>query len=122
MHEFSLMQTLLAQVDEVARARHARAVIEIAVAVGPLSGVEPLLLESAFRQLATGELLADARLIVEQVPLTIRCAACGELSELTDFVFVCPHCGGGNTHVAGGDGVILRQVMLEQPETQETTA
>ena len=122
MHEYSLMQTLLAQVREVARDHHARAVTEIAVALGPLSGVEPLLMESAFRQLAADELLAGARLSVDLVPLTIQCEACHQRSDLSELVFTCPNCGSQKTHVTGGDSVILRQVVLQQPAVLEATA
>jgi hydrogenase nickel incorporation protein HypA/HybF len=122
MHEYSLMQTLLAQIREIARENRARNVTEITVAVGPLSGVEPLLLEGAFSQLAIGELLASARLRIELVPLIIECEACRQTSELTDFVFACPLCGCEQTRVTNGDTFILRNVVLEQPQALEMTS
>jgi hydrogenase nickel incorporation protein HypA/HybF len=121
MHEYSLIQTLLDQVCEVAREHQVRFVREIAIAVGPLSGLEPLLLESAFRQLASGEPFGGTKLTVDLVPLTIRCDNCRQTCELTDFMFTCPLCGCEKTRVTGGEAVILRQVVLEQSAAAEAT-
>ena len=121
MHEYSLMQTLLDQVGEVAREHHARLVREIAVAVGPLSGVEPLLIEGAFRQWAVGEPFVGTKLTINFVPLTIQCLDCRQPSEVIDFVFLCPYCGGEKTQVTGGDAVVLQQVVLEPAAMEATT-
>ena len=48
MHEASLARALLNQVAQIARDRQGQAVLEVIVQVGPLSGVEPLLLVEAF--------------------------------------------------------------------------
>jgi hydrogenase nickel incorporation protein HypA/HybF len=118
MHEYSLANALAEQVRDIARQNSATAVTEIVVASGPLAGVEPLLLASAFKQVATDELLCQSRLIIEEVPLRIHCDACESDSELKDFVFRCPHCGADATRVIGGDAVMLCHVVLCQPETE----
>jgi hydrogenase nickel incorporation protein HypA/HybF len=122
MHEYSLANALAEQVRDIARQHSATAVTEIVVAAGPLAGVEPLLLASAFEQMATDELLCKARLIIEEVPLTIHCDMCESDSELNDFAFICPHCGADATRVVGGDAVMLRHLVLSQPETEGTLA
>ena len=55
MHELSICQALIGQVEKVARENHAQRVVSIVIAVGPLSGVEPGLLERAH----TGVLFFD---------------------------------------------------------------
>ena len=122
MHEYSLAKALAEQVREIARLHFATAVTEIVVAAGPLAGVEPLLLAGAFEQIALDELLCQSRLIIEEVPLEIHCDACESDSELKEFAFRCPNCGADATRVVGGDAVILRHVVLCQPETEETPA
>ncbi|HMP17422.1 MAG TPA: hydrogenase maturation nickel metallochaperone HypA, partial [Gemmatales bacterium] len=67
MHERSLIQALLAQVACLQAEHEGSTVQEIAVAVGPLSGVEPELLEMAFQELSND----DARLVIERVPLSV---------------------------------------------------
>jgi hydrogenase nickel incorporation protein HypA/HybF len=114
MHELSLMKSLLEQVRHVAREHAATQIKEIRVTLGPLSGVEPLLLESAFASRAFGEIFEGARLTIDTVPLTIQCEACGRSSTLAEFDFHCPQCGSPATEVTAGDAVILQQVVLEQ--------
>ena len=69
MHEFSLVRSLLEQVDRLVIEQGGRAAVEVRVEIGPLSGVEPLLVKAAFTQLN-----GDATLIIDEVPLTTRCS------------------------------------------------
>jgi hydrogenase nickel incorporation protein HypA/HybF len=119
MHERSLVKTLLKQVDAVRQQHEAEHVTEVRVEVGPLSGVEPLLLATAFAQLATDSTLAGAKLVIDEVALLAECKPCGREFEVHDFVFRCPICR-GNVHVTRGDEFQLVSVSLElfQP-TQE---
>ena len=52
MHEYSIVQALMAQVDEQARAHGAAAVHRVSLRIGELSGIEPDLLRSAFEMVA----------------------------------------------------------------------
>ena len=56
MHELSVCQALIGQVERVARENDARSVVAITIAVGPLSGVEAGLLEHAYPSAAAGTL------------------------------------------------------------------
>ena len=67
MHEFSLVRSLLEQVGRIVTSQGGRAAVEVRVEIGPLSGVEPLLVKAAFAQLA-----GDGTLIIDEVPLTAR--------------------------------------------------
>jgi hydrogenase nickel incorporation protein HypA/HybF len=118
MHEHSLVRSLVGQVQEIARKHAAISIDEVVIAVGPLSGVEPLLLNSAFSRIASGELFAHVRFTIEETPLTIRCESCQLESELVNFVFICAHCGSVSTRVISGEGVLLRRVKLRWQRTE----
>jgi hydrogenase nickel incorporation protein HypA/HybF len=105
MHERSLVQSLLKQVDAIRRQHDAKHVSEVRVEVGPLSGVEPLLLAAAFEQ------LAGAKLTIDEVALLAECQSCGREFELNDFDFHCPSCR-GNVRVTRGDEFLLVSVSL----------
>jgi len=121
MHERSLARALLTQVERIRRRNDAGRVAEVRVAVGPLAGVEPLLLASAFEELTAGDIAADAALVVDEVPLTAECPACEYSFEVEDFQFRCPKCG-GNVKITGGDSLQLVSVSLADCEpVQETT-
>ena len=113
MHEFSLVRSLLEQVACIVSSQSGRAAVEVRVEIGPLSGVEPLLVKAAFTQLASDSSASDATLIIDEVPLTARCHSCHTEFELENFRFVCPHCDGRETSVVRGDAFRLMSVTVD---------
>ena len=113
MHEASLVQALLRQVDALAAEQGGGRVTEIDVEVGPLSNVEPQLLTEAFDRLRGG-VSAAARLVVAAVGLACRCRACRAEYVVAVAEFVCPACAARDVEVVAGDGVVLRSFSLEQ--------
>ena len=111
MHEVSLVRSLLEQVSRIVAEQGGRAAVEVRVEIGPLSGVEPLLVKAAFAQLAS-----DSTLIIDEVPLTARCQSCHTEFELEHFRFVCPHCDSRETNVVRGDAFRLMSVTVDVPE------
>ena len=110
MHERSLVKALVAQVVNLATAQRASRAIEVRVRVGPLSGVEPLLLRGAFEDLATAALFDGARLTVVEVPLRAHCRKCGADFNVNNFHFLCEVCGSPDVDTIDGDAVILESV------------
>lgn len=119
MHEQSLVRALLFQVREACGPLPTAAVDEVVVAIGPLAGVEPLLVESAFELLTHDSDLAAARLTIERVPLRLNCESCGAGLESDEIAFACPRCGSVQMRIVAGDGVVLRRIVLREPEPQE---
>ena len=118
VHELSVCQALLAQVVEIATDRGASAVLRITVEVGPLSGVEPGLLASAFEIVRAGSCAAGAILLIETTAITISCLICGAESQTAPNRLLCAACGGYRTRVVGGDELRLRGVELLVPEAR----
>ena len=75
MHEHSLVHALLEQVERLAGEQGAGEVEEVRVQLGPLSGVEPLLVKTAFEMLAPATIAGQALL---QRVVTERPAAAGD--------------------------------------------
>ena len=122
MHELSVCQALLTQVAEIAAGRGARVVERITIEVGPLSGVEPVLLASAFAIVRAGGCAAEAALSIESTTVTIGCMACGAHSNPKPNRLVCAVCGGFRTRVVAGDELRLRRVELRMPESRSGPA
>jgi hydrogenase nickel incorporation protein HypA/HybF len=119
MHEYSLVRALLSQIREAAGPYPDAAVDEVVVAIGPLSGVEPLLVASAFECLVRDTPFQAARLVIEHTPLRLACQVCGNEYETSDVAFQCPSCLSVRTKVLAGDEVVLRRLMLCDLEPQE---
>lgn len=113
MHELSVCQSLLTQVTDLARDQHANVVHKIVIRIGPLAGVEPGLLLQAFPLASAGTLAEAAELVIEELPLRVRCETCGAESAALPNRLVCGACGDWHTRLVSGDEMVLASVELE---------
>jgi hydrogenase nickel incorporation protein HypA/HybF len=112
MHELAVCQALLDQVEDIARARNASEVIEINVQIGPLSGVEPALLQQAFSIASAGTLAEGAQLNLASMPVSVRCSQCGQVTTVLPTRLVCGNCGDWRTSIVSGDDLLLTTIEL----------
>lgn len=112
MHELSVCQALLVQVEQVARQNAAHSVEKVVLRIGPLAGVEPRLLQDAFPIARAGTVAAAAELVIEELPLTVRCRNCGAETTATPSRLICGACGDWHTQLISGDELLLASVEL----------
>jgi hydrogenase nickel incorporation protein HypA/HybF len=120
MHELSVCQGLLHQVEAIAERERAASVDLIRLRIGPLSGVVPELLQQAFTIARAGSVAEDAELVVEELPVRIRCTRCGAQSEASPNRLLCAACGDFRTQLLSGDELLLASVELTRSETAES--
>jgi len=120
MHEFSVCQGLLDQVESIAGQHGAQRVTAITLHIGPLSGVEPELLQQAFSLARAGGVAAQAILIIDALPIRVRCETCGRESEASPNRLLCGHCRDFHTRLISGDELLLARVELDIPSSAET--
>ncbi len=113
MHELSVCQGLMRQVERIAAENDAHAVSRVVLKVGPLSGVEPDLLTHAFDIARMGTLAENASLEIETGPVTVRCRQCGVSGEVPSNRLVCPQCGDWRVEVTSGEELLLLTLDLE---------
>ena len=114
VHELAICQGMLRQVMDIVRQEQARSVTRILVQVGPLSGVEPRLLAQAFPIASAGTPAAGARLVLESLPVRVRCEQCGAESDALPNRLLCGACGDYHTRLLSGDELLLASVELER--------
>jgi hydrogenase nickel incorporation protein HypA/HybF len=120
MHELSICQALLDQVERIAQEHGASRVERILLKVGPLSGVEPALLQHAYPLAAAGTIAEDATLVIEPAPVRVRCNDCGAESDAAPNRLLCGVCGGWRTRLISGDEMLLANLELSIPDAQPT--
>jgi hydrogenase nickel incorporation protein HypA/HybF len=113
MHELSICQALIGQVENIARQHQATSVTAVIIRIGPLSGVEPELLAQAFPLASAGTVAAASRLVIESLPIRVRCKRCGAESAASANKLVCGKCGDWQTQLLSGDEMLLASVELE---------
>jgi hydrogenase nickel incorporation protein HypA/HybF len=114
MHELSICQGLIRQVQLVAADNNARSVELIRLRVGGLSGVEPPLLERAFEVARAGTVASEAELEIENGPVVVQCRDCGASSAVAVNRLLCRHCGDWRVTVTEGEELLLLSVEIEQ--------
>ena len=117
MHELAICQEVLNQVSTIAKEQGASRVDEIILSVGPLSGVEPPLLDRAFEIARCGTVAEKASLHMKTSRATIRCRSCGNENEVEVNRLLCSACGDWQVDVTGGDEMMLLRVELSGIET-----
>lgn len=117
MHELPIIESIL---DIALSATPSGALVRrVELAVGALCDAEPAWLERYFRVAARGGPCEGARLEVRRVPATLRCAACGSLSEFEFRLGMtaagrlsCPACGSAEVVVEGGTDYRLERIEV----------
>ncbi len=112
MHELSVCQALIGQVEDIARQHCAATIRSVNVRIGPLSGVEAELLVQAFPLASAGTVAQDSRLVIERLPIRVRCESCGAESAAEPNKLVCGACGDWHTQLVSGDEMLLASVEL----------
>ncbi|MBS0265347.1 MAG: hydrogenase maturation nickel metallochaperone HypA [Planctomycetes bacterium] len=121
MHEQSLIRALLRQVEQIRIENGGLAVVDIQVEIGPLAGVEPLLLESAYKVVSPEFRMRETHLVVNEVPLTAECPACGTIA-VEQTRIVCPQCGQTEVTITAGDEMRLVSVTLQTADERDRPA
>ena len=113
MHELAVAQALVEQVDAVIDQHGASQASLIRVRIGPLAGVVPELLATAFPLAAAGSRMQHAELVFALAPIRVRCQACGAETEAAMNRLICGSCGDWHTRILSGDELLLESVELE---------
>lgn len=121
MHELSVCQSLLSQIEMTAMQHHASRVHRVSLQIGPLSGVEPQLLQQAFPIAVAGSIADNAVLEIELLPIRLECRQCGAESEAASAnKLVCGQCGHWQTRLLSGDEMLLASLELDRATDKET--
>ncbi len=122
MHELAICQSLMDQVETIAAERNAQSVTSIVVGMGPLSGVEAQLLKNAYPVASAGTIAEQAELVIEYLPIRVKCNQCGSESDATPNKLVCKQCGDWRTTLISGDELLLMSVELERLKDTEAVS
>jgi len=112
MHEYSIVQALLNQCEEHAKANDATKITRIEVKIGVLSGVEPHLLETAFNTFKEKTICEEAEFVMQIQPVVIYCSECAEAFTLQEHEYACPRCGGNLVKILEGEEMLLMRLEM----------
>ena len=112
MHEMSICQALMDQVEQIASEQGASKVDRIVLSIGPLAGVEPKLLSRAYEVSRAGTVAENAELEIETGPIMVECRICGASGKAGVSRLVCPSCGDWQVNLTQGDELLILRLEV----------
>lgn len=114
MHELSIALNLLEAATEVAARQGSGRVVAIHLHVGPLAGVVPEALVSAFQVARTGSPLEAAELVITEIPVVAYCPACAaERAVVSVQQLCCAVCGTPTPQIVHGRELDIVALEIE---------
>jgi hydrogenase nickel incorporation protein HypA/HybF len=121
MHELSLAQALVDEVERIRIKEKAVGILSVTVVIGALSGVNREALEFVFPMVAEGTCLERAALEIHETPAGVRCEACGRETRPDLAFFRCGECGSSRVRIVKGREFLIQsvQIQCEEEETEQ---
>ena len=102
MHELTLVSSIYDVINEKIKEYSVNKVIQINLIVGELTCVEDMTMNACFEMYVQATPLEGAKLVIERVPIKVRCRICGN-EYVTKVPFSdCAACGSKNIEIISG--------------------
>lgn len=113
MHEYSVVQALLNQCEEVVAQNGATKVMKVITKIGVMSGIETHLLELAFNTFKEGTICDNAEFIINLQKLKLECKECGNIFEVDEVRYFCVECESLRVKVLDGEDMYLMSLEMK---------
>lgn len=111
MHEYSIVASLVEQVEHQVQLHHATRVDRVHVDIGELAGVELELLATAYDTFREGTVCDGVPLEIHSVAAVWRCRGCGRTVP-PGAILRCDSCQ-HPARLAQGDEIVLSRIEME---------
>ncbi|MDM5272748.1 hydrogenase maturation nickel metallochaperone HypA [Sulfurovum sp. zt1-1] len=112
MHEYSVVQALLNQCEEIAKQNDAERVTKVITKIGVMSGIETHLLQIAFDTFKEGTICDGADFVIHKQKLKLKCKECQEEFEIDEVRYYCIHCQSMKVKVLDGEDMYLMSLEM----------
>ena len=113
MHEMSLAEGVLQILEENAVKQGYQRVKTVVLEIGRLSQVEVDSLRFCFDVVIKGGIADGAALEIIEVPGQAWCMQCSKTVTIDTLYDPCPHCGGYQRTLTGGDAMRVKELEVE---------
>ena len=117
MHELSIISSVVDTVTDSLTPYPGARVTEVRLRVGSLAAVIEDSLQFCYGIATEGTPLEGSRLVVNVIPVTVYCEACGAEGAIENLQsFRCPTCGAPASDVRHGRELEIEAIEIEEPE------
>ncbi len=123
MHELSIAMSIVELAEEEAERREVQ-IIALHPKLGALSGVVKDALLSCYEMACEGTRLQGSRLLIQDIPVVIFCAACRAERPLGSIqLFCCPDCGTPCSEIRQGKELqVVALEVVSETESDNTAS
>lgn len=107
MHEMSTCRQLIKQIEGAALDYPDKKISAITLTVGELARVDINELIALFPLASQGTRAEHAKLLINKVPINIKCQQCHKSADVSAGDMSCPFCGSENTQLMAGTDMQL---------------
>ena len=117
MHELSLATEVVESVIRSIPSSHAgQPVTRLTLSIGKMACVTVDSLRFCLELLSRGTVLESVDLVIEEVPVTAICRACGHTWTLNEPLFLCETCQSPDIHITSGREMLIRSIEIKENE------
>ncbi len=113
MHELAITQGIIDASVPEAKRHGAKRILEIRIRIGEFSGVFPEYIQEYFNIASKGTLAEGAKLVIDRIPIIIRCNDCGFEGEIPKRKISCPECGSSDIKLLSGREYYVDSLEVE---------
>lgn len=113
MHEMSITQNIIDEVEEHLKNVSYTKIIDIKIKVGELTALDSSSLLFCYEALTKGTKFENVPLIIEEIALKGHCNNCKQEININNFLFICSNCGSSDITILSGDELILSEINIE---------
>ena len=113
MHEMSIVQSLIAIVEDEMINNNARTLKSVRVKIGEMSGIVPEALSTCFEILIANSDMKDAMLKMDIEPLVGCCRKCKEEFKVVEYKFSCPECNSTDIDIVSGREMSIVEIEVD---------
>ena len=113
MHEFSIAEKLISELELSFSRRELNKIERINVKISEYSGVVPESLDLAFSAIKGETLLKKSSLDIDIVPVKLNCRSCGSIMRADSLpVLICSGCGSNEVDIDGEVEMMIDSVEV----------
>lgn len=123
MHELSMADAIVKTILDAAEKNQAEEILEVTIEVGKLTMLNPEQLKFLLDVLAENTLLEGAEIIIDEVPVEIKCHSCDytgstDLDDSDHYLMIvkCPKCDERNIEIISGQECNVKNIRIEKPD------
>lgn len=113
MHELPVINSILKVVLKHAADNNVKKVVAVHLQVGELSDLEDKWMQQYFDSLAKDTIAQGARLVIERIPVVMKCSDCGmsyTVNMKEDKSLACPECGSNEHTMISGREYFIKNL------------